>query len=132
MAWESNGQSITVTLTANADLSSYQYYFVELDTDGKVGACNATTDRPIGVLQNKPSASGEAATVLIMGVSKISCDAALDENNLIGPSVDGQADKKIPGTDTSEYICGTMLTATGGAGEIGTAAINCASPARAA
>tara|TARA_Y100000034_G_C6870643_1_gene397451 strand:- start:836 stop:1234 length:399 start_codon:yes stop_codon:yes gene_type:complete len=132
MAWESNGQSITVTLTANADLSSYQYYFVELDTDGKVGACNAATDRPIGVLQNKPSASGEAATVLIMGVSKINCDAALDENNLIGPSVDGQADKKIPGTDTSEYICGTMLTATGGAGEIGTAAINCASPARAA
>ena len=132
MAWESNGQSITVTLTANADLSSYQYYFVELDTDGKVGACNATTDRPIGVLQNTPSASGEAATVLIMGVSKISCDAALDENNLIGPSVDGQAEKKIPGTDTSEYICGTMITATSAAGEIGTAAINCASPARAA
>jgi len=132
MAWESNGQSIIITLTANADLSSKQYYFVELDADGKVGACNAATDRPIGVLQNTPDASGKAATVMVVGISKISSDAALDENNLIGPSADGQADKKIPGTDTSEFICGTMLTATGGAGEIGTAAINCASPARAA
>ena len=132
MAYESNGQSVTITLEANADLSSKQYYFVELDADGKVGACNAATDRPIGVLQNAPDASGKAATVLVMGISKINCDAALNEGNLIGPSADGQADAKIPGTDTSEYICGTMLTATAGAGEIGSAAINCASPARAA
>jgi len=132
MAWESNGQSIIITLTANADLSSSQYYFVEIDADGKVGVCNAVTDRPIGVLQNAPDASGKAATVMVVGISKISSNAALDENNLIGPSLDGQADKKIPGTDTSEFICGTMLTATGGAGEVGTAAINCASPARAA
>jgi len=130
MAFE-NSKTV-ITLEAAADLSAKQYYFVAVDSDGKVGACNAATDRPIGVLQNTPSASGEAATVLIMGVSKINCDAALDENNLIGPSADGQADQKIPGTDTSEYICGTMITATGAAGEIGTAAINCASPARAA
>ena len=132
MAYDNKGGAVTITLEANADLSSKQFYFVELDTDGKVGACNAVTDRPIGVLQNAPDASGKAATVLVMGVSKISCDAALDENNLIGPSVDGQADKKIPGADISEYICGTMLTATSAAGEIGTAVINCASPARAA
>jgi len=132
MAYDNSGSGITVTLEANADLSSKQYYFVELDTDGKVGACNAATDRPIGVLQNAPDASGKAATVLIMGISKISSNAALDENNLIGPSLDGQADKKIPGTDTSEFICGTMITATGGADVIGTAVINCASPARAA
>jgi len=131
MAYEHNGSSVLITLQANADLSSKQYYFVELDSDGKVGACNAVTDRPIGVLQNAPDASGKAATVLVMGVSKISSDAALDEGNLIGPSADGQADKKIPGTDTSDYLCGTMITATSGAGEIGTAAINCANPARA-
>ena len=130
MAYDNSGSAITVTLEANADLSSKQYYFVELDADGKVGACNAATDRPIGVLQNAPDASGKAATVLVVGVSKIVSDAALDENNLIGPSADGQADKKIPGTDGSEYLCGTMLTATGGAGEIGTAVINCAAPAR--
>ena len=132
MAYDNSKGSVVITLEANADLSSKQYYFVELDANGKVGACNAATDRPIGVLQNKPDASGKAATVLVMGVSKIVSDAALDENNLIGPSADGQADKKIPGTDTSEFLCGTMLTATGGAGEIGTAVINCASPARGA
>mgnify|MGYP003133905194 CR=1 FL=1 len=132
MAYDNSKGSVVITLEANADLSSKQYHFVEVDSNGKVGACNAATDRPIGVLQNKPSASGQAASVLVMGVSKIVSDAALDENNLIGPSADGQADKKIPGTDTSEFLCGTMLTATGGAGEIGTAVINCASPARGA
>ena len=132
MAYDHAESGVLITLEANADLSSKQYYFVELDANGKVGACNAATDRPIGVLQNAPDASGKAASVLVVGVSRVNSDAALDEGNLIGPSADGQADKKIPGTDTSEYLCGQMLTATGAAGEVGTAVINCASPARGA
>ena len=129
MAYE--GSQTTITLPASADLSASQYCFVAVNTSGQVELAGSAANA-VGILQNAPDASGKAATVLIMGVSKINCDAALDENNLIGPSADGQADKKIPGTDTSEFICGTMLTATAGAGEIGTAAINCASPARAA
>lgn len=131
MAYEHNGSAVIVTLVANADLSSKQYYFVELDADGKVGACNASTDIPIGVLQNAPDASGKAATVLVVGISKVDADAAINEGVLIGPAADGQAGGKVAGSNTTEYICGQMITATGGAGEIGTAAINCASPARA-
>ena len=59
---------------------------------------------------------------------KVNVCAALDEHNIIGPAADSKANKKIPGTDNNEYMSGTMLTATGGAGEIGTAVINCASP----
>jgi len=127
MAYDYNGQSILITLEAAADLSSSQYLFLKTDANGKVNVCTAITDRPIGVLQNKP-ASGEAATVMVVGCTKIVTDAALDEHNIIGPAADSKANKKIPGTDSNEYMSGTMLTATGGAGEIGTAVINCASP----
>ena len=46
--------------TASADLSAKQYYFVKLSSETKVTVCSAVTDKPIGVLQNKP-ASGEQA-----------------------------------------------------------------------
>ena len=127
MAYDNAGGAISITLKAAADLSSSQFLFVKTDADGKVNVCTALTDRPIGVLQNKPT-SGQAATVMVVGLTKIVTDAALDEHNIIGPAADSKANKKIPGTDSNEYMSGTMLTATGGAGEIGTAVINCASP----
>lgn len=116
--------------TAGADLSSSQYYFVK-QSGQTVVACAAATDIPIGVLQNAPT-SGQAAEVMIIGISKVSSDAALSVGNLIGTSGDGQADAKTPGTDTTEYVVGRVIGASGAAGGYATAVINCASPARAA
>lgn len=130
MAYEAS-QPLKISLEAAADLSSKQYYFVKTDANGKAAVCAAATDLPCGILQNKPT-SGQVAEIVVVGVSKVSSDAALNEAELIGPAGDGQADKKIPGTDTTEYVGGQMLTATGGAGVIGTALINCAAPVRAA
>lgn len=130
MAYKAS-QPLKITLEAAADLSAKQYYFVKVDADGKAAVCAALTDVPVGVLQNKPTA-GQTAEIVVVGVSKVSSDAALDEGNLIGPSGDGQADARTVGTDGTHYIAGQMLTATGAAGVIGTALINCASPARAA
>jgi len=127
MAYDNTSGRLMITLEAAADLSSSQYLFVKTDANGKVNVCTAITDRPIGVLQNKPT-SGQAAAVMVVGCTKIVTDAALDEHNIIGPAADSKANKKIPGTDNNEYMSGTMLTATGGAGEIGTAVINCAAP----
>jgi hypothetical protein len=130
MAYQST-QPVKITLEAAADLSALQFYFVKIDSNGKAAAVAAITDVPIGVLQNKPTA-GQAATITVVGVSKVSSDAALNEGDLIGPSADGQADARTIGTDTTHYVAGQMLTATGAAGVIGTALVNCASPARAA
>ena len=49
-------------LTANADLSAKQYYFVKLSGAGTVTVCSGVTDKPIGVLQNTPE-SGDAPVV---------------------------------------------------------------------
>lgn len=118
-------------LVADGDLSAKQYYFVKISGAGTVAVCSAVTDRAIGVLQNEP-ASGQAATVMAVGVSKISSDEALSRGDLVGPSADGQCGIKVPGTDITEYIHGQVVVATGAAGEIATVLLNCANVARAA
>lgn len=130
MAYQA-AQPLKITLEAAADLSAKQYYFVKVDSNGKADVCSAVTDVPVGVLQNKPTA-GFAAEIVTVGVSKVSSDAALTEGMLIGTSADGQAGQKVPGTNTTHYIVGQMLTETGAANVLGTALINCASPSRAA
>ena len=130
MAFEGQ-QPVKLSLKAAGDLSAKQYFFVKLDASGDVVICAAATDLPIGVLQNAPLANA-TAEICVSGVTKVSSDAALNEADQIGTSADGQADAKVPGTDTTEFICGQMVTATAAAAELGTAVINCANAARAA
>lgn len=118
-------------LTASADLRTKQFYFVKMSGEKTVTVCAGATDKPIGVLQNTPN-SGEEALVCCIGVTKVSGDADLNYGNLIGTSADGQADAKTPGTDTTEYVVGSVLYGNGAAGGLITAVVNCASPARAA
>lgn len=124
-------QPFKISLSAGADLSAKQFYFVKLDASGNAVVCSGATDVPVGVLQNNPK-SGQAAEIVVIGMTKVSSDAALSIGASIGTSADGQADAKVAGTDTTEYAVGVMLTATGAAGVIGTAMVNCANPHRAA
>ena len=60
-------------------------------------------------------------------------DAALaTAGTLIGTSADGQADAKVPGTDTTEYIVGRTIEVSTNAGDLIACVVNCASPSRAA
>tara|TARA_R100001143_G_C3325719_1_gene116964 strand:- start:257 stop:646 length:390 start_codon:yes stop_codon:yes gene_type:complete len=129
MAWTIPG--FTFTRVAGADLSSSQYYFVKLSTTDTVVVCAAATDIPIGILQNAPT-SGQEATIMVTGISKVSADAALAIGQLIGTAADGQADAKTVGTDTTQYVVGNVLVAAGAAGELATATVNCLNPHRAA
>ena len=121
MAYESPQINIG-TLTAAADLSGKQYYFVKLASESTVNVCSAVTDVPIGVLQNTP-ASGESAVVTIFGLSKVSADATLAAGDIIGTSADGQAQPVVQGTETTVYNAGQAVTA-GAAGTLQTALIN--------
>jgi hypothetical protein len=130
MAYE--GPQIKATgLVAGADLSAKQYHFVKISASNTVVVCSGATDKPIGVLQNTPT-SGQAAEVCVVGQTKVSSDAALSAGALIGTSADGQADAKTPGTDTTEYVCGQVIAASGAAAGIATAFINCANIGRGA
>jgi len=129
MAYELPGQ--VATFTAAADLSAKQYYFVKITADNTVNVCAAVTDVPIGVLQNAP-ASGEAASVMLYGISKVSANEAIAVGSNIGTGDDGQADVVAAGTDTTVRLVGQALEAASAAGEIISCAINCINGARAA
>lgn len=61
---------------AAEDLSSYQYCFVMIDTNGKARLPNAEDEIAAGILQNAPGLGG-AAEVMIIGKSKLKANAAL-------------------------------------------------------
>lgn len=79
MAYE-NG-ILNVSFEAGEDLSSDQYRFVILSS-GKVYRPNATTDKAIGILQNAPAA-GAAASVRMLGISKLVAGETIAENEYV-------------------------------------------------
>jgi predicted RecA/RadA family phage recombinase len=103
MAFSENLQ--TITLTAASDLSSKQFYFVAVDTDGKA-ALTGDDGNPIGVLQNKPEA-GEAATIAIAGVTKlyIGTESGLGAGYNVG--CDSNSAGKV--SDTGSFRMGVAL-----------------------
>ena len=110
-------------LTASADLSAKQYYFVKISGANTVTVCAATTDKPIGILQNAP-VSGEAAVVAMSGVSKVSGDANLAAGDSVGTSSDGQA-AAYTVSDTTKYIVGQVVLDNSAAGGLATIAFDC-------
>lgn len=71
------GQSIhsavaTVTAPANTDLSTKQYYAVDLNSSGNAVVAGAGNTF-VGVLGNKPSAAGQAAEIMISGLVPMVC-----------------------------------------------------------
>lgn len=123
------GTQVTKTFVAGADLSAKQYYLVKLSA-GTVIPCAAVTDVPIGVVQNNPL-SGEAAEVVLLGGTKVVSSANLAAGVQIGTTTAGKVAALVAGTDTTKYVVGTLVTAAGADGVIGTAVINCINPHRA-
>jgi hypothetical protein len=129
MAYEFSNYSVKVTLVAGADLSALQYYFVKLNANGQAVACAAATDVPVGVLQNAPL-SGQEAEILIVGGTKIVVGAAISLPSAIGTGATGKA-VALTTTDTTKYVVGSLLTASGADLDVVTAVINCANATRA-
>jgi len=107
MAFEVPG--FQFSFEAGADLSAHMHKFVKLNSSGQVVLCAAVTDRPIGILQNKPNAVGVPASVMINGISKLIAGANLAKADQIGTDAAGLAAVYAPGTDTTKYVVGIVL-----------------------
>lgn len=129
MAWEIAGD--IRTFEAGGDLSSDQHRFVMLSA-GKVIVCTAVTDKPVGILQNKPAATGRAASVMIRGCSKVIAAADLAVGNEVGTDDDGEAVAYVHGTDSTKYIVGYVVDENANAGELATIEFNCVNAGRGA
>lgn len=104
----------SVTMEANADLSTAQYRFLVLDgTTGRVNLAGAGGDA-YGVLQNKPKGVGHAATVARSGISKVVAGEAIARGDAIASDATGRA--VVAGT--GEATCGRAVLAATGAGQI--------------
>jgi hypothetical protein len=117
MAIESNEVFDYGQMTANADLSAKQYYFVKVASATQVALCAAATDRALGVLRNKPK-SGEAALVRVLGVAKVVSDGsvtAIAAGDYVGPNAAGKAVKKA----IADYsVAGIALEASAADGAV--------------
>jgi len=112
MATDIQGQDIS--FKAAADLSAKQFYIVELSAANTVNVCDAATDVPLGVLQNKPAAANRAARVRISGVTKVVASAAISAGALVGTTATGTAVTKSADAD---HVLGIALEAASAASE---------------
>lgn len=128
MAYQMTSDGIVATFAASGDLSGNQFCLVKLDANGRVEVTAATTDLPIGVLQNKPDALGKSASVLLAGVTKLKASAAIPLPNTIGCAAAGKAATQTG--NSANPVIGHALTAAGADGEIFTASVNCLNTSR--
>lgn len=110
MAYESNLNC--VSLEAGQDLSAKQYYFVTVASDGQVDPTGDGLEAD-GVLQDTPSAAGQAAQVAISGITKVACGGTVTKGGDVGSDSAGKAVDAA----TGDYILGVALE-TGASGSI--------------
>jgi len=106
-----------ISAKAENDLSSKQYYFVELSAADQVDVCDNAADKPIGVLQNKPT-QYHAAQVRVLGISKVVSDGsstAIAVGDYVGTDANGKAVKKSSDTN---YVAGIALDASSADGTV--------------
>lgn len=129
MAYEESLRSIT--LNADSSIAVYtgvpgqpgspsphggkQYYFLKVTGVHQVGLAAAADTTVIGVLQNKPQNTGNAATVGIRGVSKVSASKAITAGAKVYSTAGGQATDSAAGGGS---VCGIALTTVANAGEL--------------
>lgn len=107
----------TITLEAAVDLSSKQYHLLRLSA---AWTCNqaSNTNAPIaGVLQNAPQ-SGEAATVGLLGISRIVCGSSVAAGDMLTTSTSGRAVTCSPASGAGLWVIGQALEAASADGDI--------------
>lgn len=86
--------------TAAADLSTAQFYAVKITASRQVNLASSGGENIYGVLQNKP-ASGAAANVGIVGISKAIAGAVVTAGNFLMTDTSGRF---IPATGTNARV----------------------------
>lgn len=123
--------TLDTTRKAGADLSTKQFFFVKLNSSGDVVLCAAATDKPYGILQDKPT-SGLGCVVARCGISKVSAAAGNTQGNVGGTDANGQFAAYAFGTDTTKYICAEVVEDSDAANGVCSVSFNCYCPPRGA
>lgn len=99
-------QILDITFRSAANLANNQFYIVSLTSNPKeVNLANATS-KPIGVLQNKPTAAGRAAQVRVAGTSKVVAGGTINVGDYVKSDANGKA---IATTTNGDEVLGIAL-----------------------
>lgn len=94
----------------------FSYRFVKITGAHQVGlATTKATDLAVGVMQNKPQVTGQAATVGIRGISNVMAGAAVTVGSPVTTDGSGRGIIGVVGTDR---IYGIAIAATTGANQL--------------
>lgn len=94
----------------------FQYRFVKVTGAHQVGlATTKASDISIGVMQNKPQVSGQAATIGIRGITNVMAGAAVSVGSPVTCDANGRA---IAGTVGTDKCYGIALAASTGANQL--------------
>jgi hypothetical protein len=111
-------ENLVNTLTgvsAGADLSTHQFKAMKVTAADTVGVATSLGERVEGVLQNKPSANGQAATVAVApSMTKMVASAAIVAGAFVTTAADGRAVTAGAGHN----VLGTALTAATAANQL--------------
>lgn len=103
MAADNQVQSITIP--AAADLSAQQYRCMTVNSSGQAAVANATA-LVVGILQNEPTAAGQAATVAYAGVSKAKAGASITAGSRVTADASGNV---IAAATAGDAVIGVAL-----------------------
>ena len=97
----------TISIPANTDLSTKQYFGIEIANSSGVGqaALAGNGEDVVGVLYNKPSAADRPATVAISGVVKASAGGTITAGDDVGLDAAGE----FVSAATGDVIVGVAL-----------------------
>ena len=95
----------TITVEASGDLSGDQYKIVGLDTNGRAAVLSSVGAKPLGVLQDKPSALGRPCSVAIGGVSKVKLGGTVAADAEVTSTAAGLGSTAA----TGNYVLGTLV-----------------------
>ena len=101
------------TYLVAGDMSANLYKFVKISGSTVVAAA-AATDAVVGVLQNKPTAAGQPATVMIDGLSKCIASKAITAGSVVYIAADG----RVTDTAASNKAVGIAESAVTAAGQV--------------
>lgn len=114
-------QVLDLTLPAAADYTGSQYFFAEVDANGRASVCNGTADKPIGILQNKPTAVDRPAHIRVTGHSKLVAGAAISKDADIATTSAGRGTT----SQTGQKITGRAVSAATGSAQLMEVFVQC-------
>lgn len=95
------------TLVAGEDLSSSQFFIMQLSATGALEIGEGATDLIVGVLQNTPE-SGQNATYRFLGTSKVKAGGSISIGDWVTSDANGKA---VATTTDGNIVIGRALEA---------------------